>query len=319
MTVAPPTAFPCPGFRNPSMSARTTMITAALLIGLTGTAMTVASAQEGGGEPLPAHQAWSFSGPFGTYDMAQLQRGYQVYRQVCSNCHAAKFMSFRNLAEAGGPGFSDSQVKALSSTFKVQDGPDDSGNMYDRPGRPSDPFPSPFANEQAARAANGGALPPDMSTLAKARSFEQGGVWFLLDPFTQYQEEGPDYIHALLNGYKDPAPADFKLPSGKYYNVFYPGHAISMPPPLSDGLVNYSDGSPTTVEQYSKDITAYLQWMSEPKLAQRKQTGFKAVIFLAIFASLLFLMKRRIWAGVKDTSGTADAAAAPLMEPKPRA
>ena len=268
-------------------------------------------------EALPPTQSWSFSGPFGTYDTAQLQRGYQVYRQVCSNCHAAKFMSFRNLADPGGPQFSDSQVKALSATFKVQDGPDDSGNMYDRPGRPSDPFPSPFPNEQAARAANGGALPPDMSLLAKARSIEFGGVAFLWEPFSEYQQEGPDYIHGLLNGYKDP-PAGVKVPDGKYYNIYFPGHAISMPPPLSDGLVDYADGSPKTVEQYSKDIAAYLQWMAEPKLDQRKQTGFKAVIFLAVFAGLLFVLKRRIWAGVKDSSGTAGAAAMPLMEPKPR-
>lgn len=270
-------------------------------------------------EPLPPHSGWSFSGPFGVYDTAQLQRGYQVYRQVCSNCHAAKFMSFRNLADPGGPEFSASQVKALAATFKVQDGPDDSGNMYERPGRPSDPFPSPFANEQAARAANGGALPPDMSTLAKARSFEQGGLWFLVDPFTQYQDEGPDYIHALLNGYKDKPPKDVKIPDGKYYNEYFPGHAISMPPPLSDGIVDYSDGSPKTAEQYSKDIAAYLEWMSEPKLDQRKQTGFRVLIFLAVFSALLYIIKRRIWAGVKDTSGTAGASAMPLMEPKPRA
>ncbi len=288
---------------------------AAPLLGLAAPAR----AQEAGGEsPLPQHQSWSFSGPLGVYDTAQLQRGYQVYRQVCSNCHAAKFMSFRNLAEPGGPEFSDSQVKALAATFKVQDGPDDSGNMYDRAGRPSDPFPSPFANEQAARAANGGALPPDMSTLAKARSFEQGGLWFLLDPFTEYQEEGPDYIHALLNGYKDPPPAGAKVPDGKYYNEYFPGHAIGMPPPLSEGLVDYADGSPKTVDQYSKDVAAYLQWMSEPTLDQRKRTGFKAVIFLAVFAGLLFVIKRRIWAGVKDASGTAGAAAMPLMDPKPR-
>ena len=268
--------------------------------------------------PLPPMESWAFSGPFGVYDTAQLQRGYQVYRQVCSNCHSAKFMSFRNLAEPGGPEFSDSQVKALAATFKVQDGPDDSGNMYDRPGRPSDPFPSPFANEQAARAANGGALPPDMSTLAKARSYERGGLWFLLEPFSQYQNEGPDYIHALLNGYKDPPPAGVKVPDGKYYNTYFPGHAISMPPPLSDGLVDYGDGSPKTVGQYSKDVAAYLQWMAEPKLDQRKQTGFKAVIFLAMFSALLFLIKRRIWAGVKDASGTAGAGAMPTMEPKPR-
>ncbi len=277
-----------------------------------------AAAQEAAEAPLPAHQSWSFSGPLGVYDTAQLQRGYQVYRQVCSNCHAAKFMSFRNLAEPGGPEFSDSQVKALAATFKVQDGPDDTGAMYDRPGRPSDPFPSPFANEQAARAANGGALPPDMSTLAKARSFEQGGLWFLLDPFTEYQEEGPDYIHALLNGYKDPPPQGVKIPEGKYYNDYYPGHAIGMPPPLSDGLVDYSDGSPKTGEQYSKDVAAYLQWMSEPTLNQRKQMGFKTVIFLAVFAGLLFVIKRRIWAGVKDASGTAGAGTMPLMDPKPR-
>ena len=286
-----------------------------LALGLTLGTLGAASAEDA--DPLPPMQSWAFSGPFGTYDTAQLQRGYQVYRQVCSNCHAAKFMSFRNLAEPGGPEFSDSQVKALAATFKVQDGPDDSGNMYDRPGRPSDPFPSTFPNEQAARAANGGALPPDMSTLAKARSFERGGLWFLLEPFSEYQNEGPDYIHALLNGYQDP-PAGVKVPDGKYYNAYFPTHAISMPPPLSDGLVDYADGSPKTVEQYSKDAAAYLQWMAEPKLDQRKQTGFKAVIFLAIFAGLLFVLKRRIWAGVKDASGTAGAAAMPLMEPKPR-
>ena len=288
------------------------LLAAGLLAGLAG----AASAQEAE-NPLPPMEHWSFSGPLGIYDTAQLQRGYQVYRQVCSNCHAAKFMSFRNLAEPGGPDFSESQVKALAATFKVQDGPDDSGNMYERPGRPSDPFPSPFANEQAARAANGGAYPPDMSTLAKARSFERGGLWFLAEPFSEYQNEGPDYIHAILNGYRD-TPTDFKLPDGKYYNLYFPGHAISMPPPLSDGLVDYADGSPKTVEQYSEDIAAYLMWMSEPKLDQRKQTGFKAVIFLAMFAGLLYAVKRRIWAGVKDASGTAGVGAMPRMEPKPR-
>ncbi len=296
----------------------TTSTTSLLLAAGFALGLTAAAAAQEAENPLPPHERWSFSGPLGTYDTAQLQRGYQIYRQVCSSCHSAKFMSFRNLDEAGGPEFSDSQVKALAATFKVQDGPDDAGNMFERPGRPSDPFPSPFPNEQAARAANGGALPPDMSTLAKARSFEQGGLWFLLDPFTQYQEEGPDYVHALLNGYRDDPPAGVKIPDGKYYNEYFPGHAISMPPPLSDGLVDYTDGSPKTAAQYSKDIAAYLQWMSEPKLDQRKQTGFKAVIFLAVFAGLLFVLKHRIWAGVKDSSGTAGAGAMPLMEPKPR-
>lgn len=297
--------------------------TAILALGLAAAALPGASAparaEEAEAEnPLPPMESWAFSGPFGVYDTAQLQRGYQVYRQVCSNCHSAKFMSFRNLAEPGGPEFSESQVKALAATFKVQDGPDDSGAMFERPGRPSDPFPSPFANEQAARAANGGALPPDMSTLAKARSFERGFPWFLIQAVSQYQNEGPDYIHALLNGYKETPPKDVKIPDGKYYNLYFPGHAISMPPPLSEGLVDYTDGSPKTVDQYSRDVTAYLQWMAEPKLDQRKQTGFKAVIFLAIFSALLFMIKRRVWAGVKDTSGTAGAGSMPTMEPKPR-
>jgi ubiquinol-cytochrome c reductase cytochrome c1 subunit len=302
------------GSRTMTTTAKSLLLAAGLALGL-GSAALGQEAEN----PLPPMEHWAFSGPFGTYDTAQLQRGYQVYRQVCSNCHAAKFLSFRNLAEPGGPEFSDSQVKALAATFKVQDGPDDSGNMYERPGRPSDPFPSPFANEQAARAAHGGAYPPDMSTLAKARSFERGGLWFLLEPFSEYQNEGPDYIHALLNGYKDDPPAGVKIPDGKYYNEYFPGHAISMPPPLSDGLVDYSDGSPKTSQQYSKDVAAYLQWMAEPKLDQRKQTGFKAVIFLAVFAGLLFVLKHRIWAGVKDASGTAGAGSMPLMDPKPRA
>ena len=297
--------------------------TAILALGLAAAALPMASApawaEEAEAEnPLPPMESWAFSGPFGVYDTAQLQRGYQVYRQVCSNCHSAKFMSFRNLAEPGGPEFSESQVKALAATFKVQDGPDDSGAMFERPGRPSDPFPSPFANEQAARAANGGALPPDMSTLAKARSFERGFPWFLIQAVSQYQNEGPDYIHALLNGYKETPPKDVKIPDGKYYNIYFPSHAISMPPPLSEGLVDYTDGSAKTVEQYSRDVTAYLQWMAEPKLDQRKQAGFKAVIFLAIFSALLFMIKRRVWAGVKDTSGTAGAGSMPTMEPKPR-
>ena len=298
---------------------RTAILAFGLAVAVFPGASAPARAEEAEAEnPLPSMESWAFSGPFGVYDTAQLQRGYQVYRQVCSNCHSAKFMSFRNLAEPGGPEFSESQVKALAATFKVQDGPDDSGAMFERPGRPSDPFPSPFANEQAARAANGGALPPDMSTLAKARSFERGFPWFLIQAVSQYQNEGPDYIHALLNGYKETPPKDVKIPDGKYYNLYFPGHAISMPPPLSEGLVDYSDGSPKSVEQYSRDVTAYLQWMAEPKLNQRKQTGFKAVIFLAIFSALLFVIKRRVWAGVKDTSGTAGAGSMPTMEPKPR-
>lgn len=277
------------------------LLNAALLAGLFA-ASSPARAQEAEA-PLPAKQSWSFAGPFGKFDTAQLQRGYQIYREVCSNCHSMHFMSFRNLSQPGGPTFSEGQVKALAETFKVQDGPNDAGDMFDRPGRASDPFPSPFANEQAARAANGGALPPDMSVLAKARDIEGPWYSFLMAPFLQYQEQGVDYIHALLNGYVE-QPKDFKLPEGKYYNAYFPGHAISMPQPLNDGQVTFTDGSPETVEQYSHDVAAFLAWVAEPKLDQRKRTGLNAIVFLVVFASLLYAIKRRIWAGLHDTSGT---------------
>ncbi len=301
------------------MSAKSRLLSAALAFGLVAAAPALAQdAQTAAENPLPSMQSWSFAGPFGKYDTQQLQRGYEVYKTVCSNCHSMKDVAFRNLSDPGGPEFSASQVKALAATFQITDGVDDSGNPAQRPGRPSDYFPSPFANDAAARAANGGAVPPDMSVLAKARSYERGGAWFLTEPFTQYQEEGPDYIHALLNGFKDKPPEGFKLPEGKYYNVYFPGHAISMPPPLSDGLVDYTDGSPKTVAQYSKDIAAFLQWAAEPKLDQRKQTGFNAVVFLIVFAGLLYYMKRKIWAGVKDASGTEGTGLAPATGPRPR-
>lgn len=297
------------------MMLRKSVLPATLVAGLLAFAAPLHATE--GENPLPPMQGWAFSGPFGAFDTAQLQRGYEVYQKVCSNCHSMKDVAFRNLAQPGGPQFSDSQVKALAATYKITEGFDDSGNPAERVGRPSDYFPSPFPNEAAARAANGGALPPDMSVLAKARSFERGGLWFLTAPFTQYQEEGVDYIHALLNGYKD-TPKDFPLPEGKYYNEYFPGHAISMPPPLSDGLVDYSDGSPATAEQYSKDIAAFLLWAAEPKLVQRKQTGFTAVVFLAVFSFMLWLLKKRVWADVKDASGAQAAGAAPTMAPKPR-
>ena len=299
------------------MSGKTLLLSAVILAGLAG-AVGTARAEEVE-TPWPPKIGWSFKGPFGTFDTQQLQRGYAVYKQVCSNCHSMRDVAFRNLADAGGPQFSAGQVKALAETFKITDGVDDSGSPAERPGRASDYFPSPFANEAAARAANGGALPPDMSVLAKARTYEQGFPWFIFAPFTQYQEEGPDYIHALLNGYKEQPPEGFKLPEGKYYNTYFPGHAISMPPPLNEGAVEYTDGSPTTVEQYSKDITAFLTWVAEPKLVQRKRVGFNAIVFLIVFASLLYIVKRRIWAGVKDSSGTEGVGYAPTTAPKPRA
>jgi cytochrome c1 len=240
-------------------------------------------------QPNPPLQSWSFSGPFGKYDRAQLQRGYQVYREVCSNCHSMRLVAFRDLAAPGGPGFSEEQVKALAATFKVKDGPNQTGEMFERPGRPSDYFPSPFPNPEAAAAALG-AAPPDMSLLAKARDFERGFPLFLVDAVTQYQEEGVDYIYSLLNGY---TKAD-----DPNYNEWFPGNHIAMPPPLSDGAVEYTDGAPKTVQQYSKDVSAFLMWAAEPKLEARKSLGFAVFLYLIVFSVLLYLVKKRIWAKI---------------------
>jgi ubiquinol-cytochrome c reductase cytochrome b/c1 subunit len=169
--------------------------------------------------------------------------------------------------------------------------------MFKRPGKISDYFPPPFANEQAARAALGGKLPPDMSTLAKARSYEAGFPWFIFDAFTMYQEDGPDYIHAIVTGYTDP-PAGFVLPPGGQYNKYFPGHAIGMPKPLSDGQVEYTDGTPTTVDQYGRDVAAFLMWAAEPTLNARKRLGFQVMVFLIVFTALLYFTKKRVWHAV---------------------
>jgi ubiquinol-cytochrome c reductase cytochrome b/c1 subunit len=248
-------------------------------------------------DPVPPRQSWSFGGLTGKFDQAQLQRGFKVYREVCSNCHSMQLVAFRNLADAGGPGFTEGQVKALAAEYKVQDGPNDAGEMFERPGRPSDHIPGPFANENAARTANGGALPPDMSVLAKARSFSRGFPWFAIDGFLQYQEQGPDYIVGILNGYKDPPPG-VELQPGQNYNEIMPGHKLAMPKPLNDGQVEYPDGTPTTLQQYSKDIAAFLMWTAEPKLEERKRTGLRVLIFLILFAGLLYYTKKKIWSGV---------------------
>jgi len=238
-------------------------------------------------QPNPPRQEWSFYGPFGRYDQAQLQRGFQVYHEVCSNCHSLELVAFRNLADPGGPGFSEAQVKALAATYKIKDGPNDAGEMFERPGRPSDYFPWNFANEQAAKAALG-AAPPDMSLLAKARTYERGFPLFLIDPIIQYQEQGADYIYALLNGYTNDNDLN--------WNEYFPGHKIAMPKPLGDGIVDYKDGSPKTVQQYAKDVGAFLMWAAEPKLEERKRLGFGVLIFLIVYALLLFAVKKKIWA-----------------------
>lgn len=250
--------------------------------------------------PVPPRLNWSFAGVFGKYDTGQLQRGFRVFREVCSNCHSANDLAFRNLAEPGGPQFSEGQVKALAAEYKVKDGPNDAGDMFERPARPSDRWPAPFANANAARAANGGGLPPDMSVLAKARDVHNPFPQFIFNalPFMSYQEGGPDYIAALLTGYSDP-PKGVKLDAGQYFNHFMPGGKIAMPPPLaSDGQVEYTDGTPATKEQYARDVSAFMMWVAEPKLDQRKRTGFRVVIFLAILSALLYMTKRRVWDNV---------------------
>jgi ubiquinol-cytochrome c reductase cytochrome c1 subunit len=259
------------------------------------------------GTVVPPRQSWTFSGPFGHYDATQLQRGFKVYREVCGNCHGLRLLAFRNLAEEGGPGFSESQVKALAAEYKVKDGPNDSGDMFERPGRAADRIPAPFANKQQAQAANGGAYPPDLSVIAKARTYERGFPWFVFDIVTQYVEQGPDYITALLTGYSEPEHG-VEVPAGKYYNKYYPGHVISMPQPLNDGQVEYpKDASgrpqvPETVAQYAKDVTSFLMWAAEPHLEARKELGFKVLAFLLVFAGLLFFAKKKIWARVEGHS-----------------
>lgn len=263
---------------------------------LTGSALAQEGESGGGhGSELPPLLSWSFSGPFGTYDPAQLQRGFKIYREVCSACHGLRFVAFRNLAEPGGLDYTPEQAAVVAAEYQVTDGPNDEGEMFQRPAKLSDRFPSPFPNEQAARAANGGAAPPDLSLMAKARSIERGFPWFILDAFTQNQQLGPDYIHGILTGYADPPEGTPAGQPGLHYNKYFPGHWIAMPKPLSDGQVTYEDGTPTTVDQYAKDVSAFLMWTAEPHLDARKRLGFMVVIFLIAFASLMYVTKKRVW------------------------
>jgi ubiquinol-cytochrome c reductase cytochrome b/c1 subunit len=245
---------------------------------------------------VPPSQKWSFSGPFGTYDRASLQRGLKIYKEVCSACHSLNYIAFRNLADPGGPGYSEAQVTALASEYKIKDGPNDQGDMFERPGRPADYFPAPFPNEQAARAANAGGLPPDLSLITKARSYERGFPQFIFDFFTQFQEQGPNYVSAILQGFEDKPPAGVTIPDGTYYNKYFPGHAIKMPPPLSDGQVTFDDGSPATVAQYAHDVTTFLMWAAEPHMEQRKRIGMQVFVFLILFAGLMYFTKKKVWA-----------------------
>ena len=219
---------------------------------------------------------WSFEGIFGTFDRSSLQRGYQVYQEVCSGCHSIQHLSYRNLSEKGGPEFSLDEAKAIAAQFEVTDGPNDEGEMFTRPRRLSDKFVNPFPNIQAATAANGGAYPPDMSVLVKAR------------------KGGADYIYSLLLGYKE-VPAGYELDDGVYYNKYIPGNKIMMSKPLSEGAVEYSDGTQATEAQMAKDVVTFLTWAAEPNLEARHKMGFKVFIFLIILLILVYFSKQKVW------------------------
>ncbi|MDH6234457.1 ubiquinol-cytochrome c reductase cytochrome c1 subunit [Mesorhizobium soli] len=271
---------------------------------MAGTFGAALAAEEGHNAAEPAHfpiihpvqEKWTFAGPFGTYDRAQLQRGLKVYKEVCSACHSMNLVAFRTLQDLG---YSEAQVKAFAAEYEVQDGPNAEGEMFTRKATPNDHFPAPFANDAAAAAANNGAVPPDMSLLAKARTVERGFPTFIFDIFTQYAEGGPDYIHALLNGYDQQPPAGMEIAEGTHYNPYFiNGKSLAMAKPISDGQVTYDDGAPQTVDQYSRDVSAFLMWAAEPHLEIRKQTGFRVMVFMLLFAGLIYVTKRKVWANV---------------------
>jgi ubiquinol-cytochrome c reductase cytochrome c1 subunit len=225
----------------------------------------------------PKQLDWHFDGPLGSVDRQSAQRGFQVYKEVCASCHALKRNAYRDLAALG---FSDAEVKAIAAEATIKDGPNDAGEMFDRPGRPSDKFAAPFANDNAARASNGGALPPDLSLIIKSR------------------HDGANYVYSLLTGYET-APSDMKMGSGMNYNKYFPGHQIAMPQPLSDGRVTYQDGTVSSTDQEAKDVVNFLQWTAEPEMEQRKEMGVKVFGYLIIFTGLFYVAKKRIWKNVK--------------------
>jgi cytochrome c1 len=225
--------------------------------------------------PGPATQKWSFAGLFGTFDRAAQQRGFQVYKEVCSGCHSLDQVAYRNLAALG---YNEDQIKAIAATVEVQDGPNDNGEMFVRKGKPYDKFKNPFPNENAARAANNGAYPPDLSVITKARP------------------HGTDYLYALLTNYKEEPPKGVKMAEGMFYNAAFPGAQIAMVPPLAPDAVQYQDGTKATVSQMAKDVTVFLAWAAEPELEERKSMGRGVILFLLALTALLYALKRKIWA-----------------------
>lgn len=223
-------------------------------------------------------QSWPFEGVFGYFDKQSVQRGFQVYKEVCSSCHSLELVAFRNLKEVG---LTKDEIKSLAAEYEVQDGPDDNGDMYTRAGKTFDKLPSPFPNDNAARAANSGALPPDLSLIIKAR------------------HDGANYLYSLLIGYNNTPPEGFELSEGMSYNPYFYGGQIMMPPPLSDGLIEYIDGKEATVDQMSRDVVNFLQWASEPEMEKRKAMGIKVLLYLIIFTVVCYFAYKSIWSDVK--------------------
>jgi ubiquinol-cytochrome c reductase cytochrome c1 subunit len=227
-------------------------------------------------EKHPRHVEWPFDGMLGHVDKLSAQRGFQVYKEVCSACHSLNRVAFRSLT---GIGFSEAEVKSLAATYQVNDGPNDNGEMFQRPGKPSDHFTPPFPNEKAAAAANGGAAPPDLSLIIKAR------------------HDGANYVYSLLTGFT-PAPPDVKVGEGLYYNPYFPNSQLRMPPPLSDGAVTYSDGTQASVDQMSRDVVSFLQWAAEPEMETRKQMGLKVMAYLLVFTGFMYVAMKRVWKNI---------------------
>jgi len=234
----------------------------------------------------PKEMTWSFDGVFGVYDKGALQRGFQVYKEVCATCHSLGMVAFHDLSAPGGPGFTEAEAKAIAAEYKIPAEPNEQGEIFDekgtrltRPGTLADHFPAPYANEAAARAANSGALPPDLSMIVKAR---RGGA---------------NYVYSILTGFNARPPHRFVLPDGKYYNPYFTGRAIAMAPPLNQGSVSFADGTPPTVTNEAKAVTAFLTWASEPQLEARHRIGFQVLAFLLLLSGLLFLAYRKIWQG----------------------
>jgi ubiquinol-cytochrome c reductase cytochrome c1 subunit len=251
-----------------------TVVAGAMAIGMVAVPLLASSALAQ--ESPPPNEKWSFERLFGTFDLAAAQRGFQIYSTVCSNCHSMQYLHYRDLS---GIGLNAEEVKAIAAGITVPTGLDDQGNPKDGPATPASQFKSPFANERAARAANNGALPPDLSLIINAR------------------EDGPNYVYGILTGFET-APAGFKMQDGMYYNRMFPGHQIGMPQPLQDGTVEYADGTKNTLNQEAHDVVTFLSWAANPEMVERKQIGVRVILFLVFMAGVTYAIKRKVWSDV---------------------